>query len=93
MDLFWLKLVFLLTILVSGWGGDVLPPVSAARKTGGRLPSWGNAFSADIFFGIGLIHSALDILQDEFLRPGSRWAKWLSAALAVALMALLPRWV
>ena len=37
--------------------------------------------------------STLDILQDEFLRPGSRWAKWLSAALAVALMALLSLWV
>lgn len=56
MDLFWLKLIFLATILLSGWGGGVLPLVGAARNPGGRLLSWGNAFAAGIFFGIGLIH-------------------------------------
>jgi len=55
-DLFWLKLIYLATILVSGWGGGVLPLRSAARNAGGRLLSWGNAFAAGIFFGIGLIH-------------------------------------
>lgn len=56
MDLFWLKLIFLATILLAGAGGGVLPLVSAARNTDGRLLSWGNAFAAGIFFGIGMIH-------------------------------------
>jgi len=55
-DLLWLKLIFLVTILLSGWGGGALPLVTAARNTSGRLLSWGNAFAAGIFFGIGLIH-------------------------------------
>ncbi len=37
--------------------------------------------------------AAVDIIQDEFLRAGGRLAKWLFAAAAVALMALLSRWI
>ena len=37
--------------------------------------------------------SAVDIIQDEFLRAGGRFAKWLFAAAAIALMALLSRWI
>jgi len=37
--------------------------------------------------------AALDILQDEFLRPGSRFFKWLFAALGLAVAALLALWV
>ncbi len=37
--------------------------------------------------------SAVDIIQDEFLRAGGRFVKWLFAAGAVALMALLSAWI
>ncbi len=37
--------------------------------------------------------ASMDILQDEFLVAGGRLAKWLFAAAAVALMALLSVWV
>ena len=50
------------------------------------------AFTA-LAAGTFLYIASLDILQDEFLRPGSRWAKWLFAALAVGLMALLALWL
>ncbi|HDJ86205.1 MAG TPA: hypothetical protein ENG77_03750, partial [Chromatiales bacterium] len=60
-----------------------------ASRGGGLFDAAFLALAAGTFIYI----SALDILQDEFLRPGSRWAKWLSAAFAVALMALLSIWV
>ncbi len=47
------------------------------------------AFAAGTFVYI----AALDILQDEFLRPGSRFLKWLFAALGLAVAALLAVWV
>jgi zinc transporter 1/2/3 len=43
--------------------------------------------------GTFLYIAAVDIIQDEFLRAGGRLAKWLWAAAAVALMALLSRWI
>jgi zinc transporter 1/2/3 len=55
-DLLWLKLIFLAVIFVAGWGGGVLPLIGSGRAADGRLMSWGNAFAAGIFFGIGLIH-------------------------------------
>jgi zinc transporter 1/2/3 len=44
-----------------------------------------SALAAGTFLYIG----AFDLLQDEFLRPGRRWAKWVSAAAGVLLAALL----
>ena len=43
--------------------------------------------------GTFLYIAAVDIIQDEFLKAGGRLAKWLWAAAAVALMALLSRWI
>jgi len=37
--------------------------------------------------------AAVDILQDELLQTGSRFAKWLVAALGVAVTAVLSIWV
>jgi zinc transporter 1/2/3 len=37
--------------------------------------------------------AALDILQDEFLRPGSRFLKWLFASIGLATAALLAIWI
>ena len=44
-----------------------------------------SALAAGTFFYI----ASMDMLQDELLKPGSRWAKWLSATLGLALTALL----
>ena len=44
-----------------------------------------SALAAGTFLYIG----AFDLLQDEFLQPGRRWAKWISAAAGVLLAALL----
>ena len=43
--------------------------------------------------GTFLYIAAVDIIQDEFLKAGGRLAKWLWAAFAVALMALLSGWI
>ena len=43
--------------------------------------------------GTFLYIASMDILQDEFLVAGGRFAKWFFAALAVALMALLSIWL
>ncbi len=55
-ELLTVKLLFLLGILLAGWIGSSLPLLSRAAASGGRFMSWGNAFSAGIFLGIGLIH-------------------------------------
>lgn len=56
MELLGTKLAFMVGILVVGWAGAALPLISRAAASGGRFMSWGNAFSAGIFLGIGLIH-------------------------------------
>ncbi len=43
-----------------------------------------SALAAGTFLYIG----AFDLLQDEFLRPGRRWGKWISAAAGVLLASL-----
>ncbi len=55
-ELLGLKLFFLAAILAAGWTGAALPLLRPAAAGGGRFMSWGNAFSAGIFLGIGLIH-------------------------------------
>lgn len=50
-----IKLGFLAALFVVGWIGAAYP-VLKGSASGGRLMSWGNAFSAGIFLGIGLIH-------------------------------------
>lgn len=37
--------------------------------------------------------ASIDMLQDEFLRPGSRWAKWVSAVAGLTVTAVLAIWV
>lgn len=37
--------------------------------------------------------ASIDMLQDEFLKPGSRWAKWVSAVTGLAITAVLALWV
>ncbi len=43
--------------------------------------------------GTFLYIASIDMLQDEFLRPGSRWAKWMWAVVGLATTALLALWV
>ena len=43
--------------------------------------------------GTFLYIASIDMLQDEFLRPGSRWAKWIWAVVGLALTAVLAVWV
>ena len=48
-----------------------------------------SGLAAGAFLYIG----AFDLLQDEFLRPGSRWAKWLFAAAGLAVTAISAIWI
>ncbi|MCP4200774.1 MAG: ZIP family metal transporter [bacterium] len=57
---------------------------------------------ADLYFdatvsalaaGTFLYIASIDMLQDEFLQPGSRWAKWVSAVSGLAITAVLALWV
>ncbi len=43
--------------------------------------------------GTFLYIASIDMLQDEFLKPGSRWAKWVSAVTGLAITAVLALWV
>jgi len=43
--------------------------------------------------GTFLYIASIDMLQDEFLKPGSRWAKWVSAVFGLAITAALALWV
>lgn len=43
--------------------------------------------------GTFLYIASIDMLQDEFLKPGSRWAKWVSAVVGLAITAVLALWV
>jgi len=62
---------------------------SVVRSSGARyFDASVTALAAGTFIYIG----AVDILHDEFLRPGGRLAKWLAAALGAAFTAVLSRW-
>ena len=37
--------------------------------------------------------AALDLIRDEFLRPGSAWVKWCWTALGLVFMSLLALWI
>ena len=56
MDLLSTKIVLAIAILAAGWVGGVIPLGRRSGAGGGRFMSWGNAFAAGIFLGIGLIH-------------------------------------
>jgi zinc transporter 1/2/3 len=51
-----------------------------------------DASSAALAAGTFLYIGTFDLLQDEFLRPGRRWAKWILALAGVAFAALLTLW-
>lgn len=63
---------------------------AAARRlfdsgAGAAFDAGVSALAAGAFFYI----ASMDMLQDELLKPGSRWAKWLFATLGLALTAFL----
>ncbi|MCZ6727038.1 MAG: ZIP family metal transporter [Acidobacteria bacterium] len=51
-----------------------------------------DASSAALAAGTFLYIGTFDLLQDEFLRPGRRWAKWILALAGVLVAALLALW-
>ncbi len=58
-------------------------------------PATGLAFDAlvlSLAAGTFFYIASMDMLQDELLKPGSRWAKWLFATLGLALTAALALW-
>lgn len=48
-----------------------------------------DALVSSLAAGAFLYIASMDMLQDEMLRPGSRWIKWIFATLGLALTALL----
>lgn len=83
------KILFLVAILAAGWLGGAVPVWRSRGGPTGRFLSWGNAFAAGIFLGIGLIH----LLRDASLAwAGLGWdypiAFVLAAAAFVAILLL-----
>lgn len=56
MDLLGIKLLLAVAVLAAGWSGGALVLGRSARGRDGRFLSWGNAFAAGVFLGLGLIH-------------------------------------
>lgn len=68
-----------LGILLGATAGGVLRP---------DLEQLFNAVATALAAGTFLYIGAFDLLQDEFLRAGRRWAKWISAVAGAGLAAL-----
>ena len=51
-----------------------------------------DALISSLAAGAFVYIASMDMLQDEMLKPGSRWAKWLFATLGLVLTALLALW-
>ena len=52
-----------------------------------------DAAAAALAAGTFLYIGAFDLVQDEFLRAGRRWTKWLCALVGALLAALLAAWL
>ena len=81
-----LKLVLLVVILGSGWIGGLIPLRQASAQSP-RFLSWGNAFAAGIFLGIGLIHMLGD--ASATWRDSLGWSYPMALLLAGAAFLLL----
>lgn len=64
---------------------------SGLLRRGGGL--YFDATVSALAAGTFLYIASIDMLQDEFLRPGSRWAKWVWAVVGLAVTAVLAVWV
>ncbi len=77
----------------------VMTPIGIAigALVGNALDSGGELYFNAIFLALAagtfLYIATLDIIHDEFLRPGHRFAKWLLASLGFAIMGILALWV
>lgn len=87
MGLAGIKIVFLVAILAAGWLGGAWPLLRNGRRPGQSFLSWGNAFAAGIFLGIGLIHMLGDA-SEAWAELGWHYPIALVLA-AVAFMAIL----
>ena len=88
MELAGIKIVLLAAILGAGWLGGALPLLRSARQPGGRFLSWGDAFAAGIFLGIGLIHMLSDA-SESWAELGWRYPMAFALAAAAFLAILL----
>ena len=50
-------------------------------------------FMVALAAGTFIYIAALDLIRDEFLRPGSAWVKWCWTALGLVFMSLLAFWI
>ncbi len=71
--------------------GILLGMAAGELFRGGANASFDAIVSA-LAAGTFLYIASIDMLQDEFLKPGSRWAKWLAAVTGLALTAVLAVW-
>jgi len=71
--------------------------ILAGMSVGGLLSGTGERYFDATFMALAagtfVYIAALDILQDEFLRPGSRFLKWLFASIGLGVAALLAVWI
>ena len=83
----------LLAIFALSTPAGILTGAALGGLLRSRDGSYFDATFLSLAAGTFIYIAAVDILQDEFLQPGGRLAKWLVAALAVVLTAALSRWV
>lgn len=55
-----LKIGLAVVIFAAGWAGGVVPLLRTDTNPNSKLLSWGNAFAAGIFLGVGLVHMLSD---------------------------------
>lgn len=58
-----------------------------------RIEQYFDAMLLALAAGTFIYIASLDIIQDEFMRPGSRFVKWLWTVLGLVAMAVLAAWV
>jgi len=83
----WIGMFALMTplgILLGALAGQALRHAAQLHFDAGAA-----ALAAGTFLYIG----AFDLVQDEFLRAGRRWTKWLCALVGAALAAILAAWL
>jgi len=83
-----LKLLLLLAVLAAGALGGALPLSRGGEVRAGRFLSWGNALTAGVFLGTGLIHMLPDAVE-AWTKLGWHYPMaFLLAALAFVMMLL-----
>ena len=78
-------------VLFEGGGAEEL--MGYVRGVNSKESEAFNAGATALAAGTFLYIGAFDLVQDQFLLPARRWAKWLSAVAGAALAGLVTLWL